>query len=394
MADRYAEFVYAGFTGLNSQDLPFLVGRSELTGGSGFHVRSGVLRQQPDINGIFTNALYPPPLGATIPNAPDGNPFLGFKSFIDTNNLVHTIGVTAANCYQIGPPPGPGPGIRTFSWSLIGAIPSPGTVPYALQSFIRKLYFTNSNQLYFVDGLTGTNVQTATTISGGLFLTSVANSLIMAYTFEGSSIFPQRVRWSAPNQPTQWDPTANLGAGFNDLQDIADGVSGLAVIGTNAYVFTPNDITVMSPTGNSTLPFVFDHLWFSPSGLGCTMPQSIASFGPHCGFVGSDGIYILSVTGIENIGKKIYDYFFDVVFGNNATGATSGYVFGNFFPVYVTGQGSPYRSNLSYRLYVSQINTSGVPVTYVFSYDLDSKAWSVYFIAGALNARPELISVG
>lgn len=383
MPDKYLELEYRNFSGLNTQDQPISVPNSMLVGGStGYLARSGVLYSQPAIKLGFNSPLG---TGLTIPAAPDGNAWNAIGSFIDSNNITHTIGLTSSNCYQLNFSG------SSFAWSLIGSIGSGINSQYAIQAFTNQLYFCNGNVLYFVDGLTGTVVQTATSVCGGRYLTSIANSLILGYTLEGSNIFPQRVRWSAPNQPTQWDPSSNVGAGFNTIQDLADGISGIAVIGTNGYIFSPSSITVMSPTGNNQLPFTFDHLWYSPRGIGCAMPQSLDSYGPHVGFVAVDGIYILTVSGVTNIGDKIIDNFFDSVFNSQNTLQT--FVFGKFIPVFMNN--NTLRVNLMYNIYIVQQGVSGMCNTKVYSYSMDSKAWSIFSVQNlALTCKPDIIAIG
>jgi hypothetical protein len=302
---------------------------------------------------------------------------------LDSNNVVHTIGLTSKNCYQLA---------ANLTWSSIGAITTNVAAPYATQSFTNKLYFSNGNTLFFVDGLGSTGVQTATTVTGGLFINALANSLILAYTFESTNIYPQRVRWSAPNDPTSWDPSSNVGAGFNDLQDLADGISGLGNIGTNIYIFSPNNITVMSPTGNNQLPFTFDHLWYSPKGVGCAFPQSLGAYGGTLAFVSTDNIYLLTVSGLKSIGDAILDGFFNSIFNFTAFTPVQTLVFGQIIPVF-TASGI-LTSNLMYNIYVSQVGATE-SLTTVYSYALNSGSWSIFVLDNySVTCKPEIIAIG
>lgn len=375
MPDKYTEFEYKNFVGLNSQDPAISIPKNMLAAGSqGFLIRSNALQPQPAIttsNGVVK-----------IPGAPDGTAFYGIQSFIDSNNVVHTIGLTATNCYQLN---------SDLTWSLIGTIAAGNNAPYAMQVYKNKLYFSNGAILYFVDGLAGTGVQTASSISGGLFLSGLANSLIQAYTIEGSSIYPQRIRWSAPNQPTVWDPSVNPGAGFNDLDDLPDAISGFCVLGTYGYVFSPNNITVMSPTGNNQLPFTFDHLWYSQFGIGCAYPQSLDSYGATAAFMALDGVYTLTVSGLTNIGAPIIDELNNFIFAFTDFTPTQTFVFGKVIPVFA-GPNSIV-TNLMYNIYVSQSNGASV-YTKVYSYSFSSKGWSSFISDTiAVTCKPNLVSI-
>lgn len=375
MSDKYTPLTYENFNGLDTQDPAISVPKTMLAAGSAFLIRSGMLMSQPSFKTKYN--------GSTLPGAPDGLEFNAITTFLDSNNVAHTIGLTSGNCYQL---------TSSLTWSLIGTIATNITAPYAVQAFVNKLYFSNGNTLYFIDGLGTTVVQTATSVCGGLYITSLANSLILAYTLEGSAIYPQRVRWSAPNQPTEWDPTSNVGAGFNTLQDLADGISGLANIGTNAYIFSPNNITVMSPTGNNQLPFTFDHLWFSPKGVGCAFPQSLSSYGGTVGFVSTENIYLLKLNGIQGIGDKIIDSFFNYIFNFSDFTTSQTLVFGQFFPGFVTN--GVITSNLMYNIYVTHVG-SGQSVTRVYSYNVNYGGWSIYEAANlSLTCKPAIVSIG
>jgi hypothetical protein len=210
------------------------------------------------------NAFGAPPDGARVR-------YLG--TFQDITNQYHTLVLTTKNAYMITNGPvynllGYPGGVTTLDGT---------TLPFSTAQILNSLYFANGSQpLMYSDG--SAVLQVAGDIQGSCqFLTTNAQALIMAVTTEpapgnvNSTVFPRRVRWSASGLPNEWVTATDPSAGFNDLVEVPDIISGLTTLGRNTYVFRTNGITVMYPTaatGLGTLAFAFEDFSFAPLGVG------------------------------------------------------------------------------------------------------------------------------
>jgi hypothetical protein len=270
-----------------------------------FFVRKGRIQSRPILNPFIASA--------------GGNPFIRYwGKFKDANANFHTFalanynsGQTPAYMLTTGPP--------TLNPLLI-----PGLA--AGQQGSSQL-FTDAhiqNQIYFANGgyplsyLDGSNaVQFAGDTPGTCnFLAVCANHLIQAYCIEpatgltGSTIFPRRVRWSATNNPQEWNPATDFTAGFNDLLEVPDDITGLNTLGYSSFVWRSNGLTVMFPTGVALAPWNFSNYSLAPDGVGNFFPYSLATYTNWCTFVAQDNIYRFDVSSMTPIGgqskKKIY----------------------------------------------------------------------------------------
>lgn len=100
------------------------------------------------------------------------------------------------------------------------------------------------------------------------------NYLILGYTTEGGTIFPNRLRWSDTGDPTNWS-TAN--AGFEDLYGSDAYIVSTGVIGPYLVVYRSNLITRGQYVGTVDQLFTFEdavpgvgipclHAWFDVEG--------------------------------------------------------------------------------------------------------------------------------
>jgi len=271
--------------------------------------RSGELRTRPRLSQL-------------IANLPDGSQPTGINSFTDSNNITHTIAVSTTGLWQLNS------NWRQFKgkeWSLVGRFTNPYSVnsPASIQVFLDQLYFVIGDfNLWNWSGLTPNSLSSLPALTsiakydiahnllaGAVFLGELNAQLILLNTIEQQNIpskaatnFTQRIRWCASGQPTVWDPTVNIGAGFNDELDVPDVITGFLTIGRNGFVFRTNGITEMTSISQGVLPFDFNHLWASERGIGNVFPFSISGYGPVGCFVSTDDVYELSLGGFKKIG--------------------------------------------------------------------------------------------
>lgn len=248
----------------------------------------------------------------------DGLPVRAISTFVDSNNVVHTVCLTATGLWQLNP------NWMNYNfadpnavWNAVGQFNSPAQdSPFAYSTFIDKWYFTNGGtSLFFWDGIGNNGIGTATVVAGGYFLVELDAHLVLANTNElvagVATSFPQRVRWSASGQTTVWDPAVNVGAGYNDMLDCPDSITGLITIGRTGYVFRTNGITEMIPIGGGVQPFIFNHLWASDRGIGSVYPYSVASYGSIAIFISTEQIYQMSVSNFKPIGGGARDLIYN-----------------------------------------------------------------------------------
>lgn len=118
--------------------------------------------------------------------------------------------------------------------------------------------------------------------------------------------FPYQIAWSAGGQQYGiWnvlDGSGNAtGAGFNNLPDVEDEITGALFIGPTVYIIRRAGITEMTALNSGIQPFNFDHMWSSHKGVGTVFPDTIAQYGPKGVFVANDDIYTIGLDGIGTI---------------------------------------------------------------------------------------------
>lgn len=329
-----------------------------------FVLRAGEIRTSP-AHKILTSGI-----GA------QGEYIFGMATFVDSNNLFHTVAVTNNALYQLNPSRS---GRTTQAWNLIGTLPTTGQlVPAALQIFVDKIFFTNGTaNLYSWDGLSNQiNIEAAG--YGGYFLGELDAHLILLNTVESASAlpFPQRVRWSPSGVTTTFDPAINVGAGFNDMLDTPDAITNFITVGRVGFITRTNGITEMTPTGKGTAPFDFNHLWASERGVGNVYPYACASYGNMGIIVSSEQVYSLSMTSFDPLGGLARNgIFVDLV---NATST----IIGSILPKWSVDYPYPV-----YKLLVPQY-----PDTIEWNYAIEDKHWFRRILKGYTpSAAPKYI---
>lgn len=274
----------------------------------------------------------------------DGTPVLGLTSFIDINGVVHTVAITKLNLYQLSYNYAALNANGQNPWLVVASLPATNTsnIPYSIQNLQAKLFFTNGTpHVWQWDGISNTITDVgvlATGSCGSTYMMELNARIVLVSTIEtsGSAVanFPFRARWSPtgfPSPPT-FDPNTNLDAGFNDLLDCPDTLTGCLPIGRTGYLFRSNGITEMIPTTGQGNAWDFNHLWASDRGIGNAFPQTIAGFGPMGIFISGEGIYKITPTSFDDIGLGATDLILTDI--SNATGLESATILPYFSPKY------------------------------------------------------------
>lgn len=236
--------------------------------------------------------------------------FVG-QRIVDTNGNVQVCTVAG---WTAPPPTGAAPPVQPAAYwqTAIGAVtterafggnPAPNNPP--------AQWTNNGKPAPQAGGFFGTAMIDATNgISAGAFYIGIlAARMLLLSTIEGPAFsgsgqpFTQRIRWCASGMPSIWDANVNIGAGWIDLLEVPDIITGFLSIGDKTgFVFRSNGITEMTATSDGILPFDFNHLWASDRGIGNVFPFSISGYGPIGMFIASDDVYNISIGGFKNVG--------------------------------------------------------------------------------------------
>ncbi len=162
--------------------------------------------------------------------------------------------------------------------------------------------------------LQGYNVNTSSTFQDlasdapqARYVTVVRDFVVSGY-INSSTVYPNRVQWSALGDESSWANSATTQA---DFQDIPDGGSVVGLTGGEyGLVFMDRSIHRMSYIG-SPLVFQFDNI---SRNQGCYEANSIIQYGGTSFFLSDDGFYACDGQQIIPIGnEKVNRYFFDDV---------------------------------------------------------------------------------
>ena len=136
------------------------------------------------------------------------------------------------------------------------------------------------------------------------FLTVVRDFVVTAFTTEGGTVYPSRVRWSGINDETTWASSQVTQA---DFQDIPDGGQIIGIRGGEfGLVFLEKGISRMTYIGT---PFIFQFDNIS-RGKGCIAAGSIAQTQGMSFFLSDDGFYSCDGQSVIPIGSEKVDRWF------------------------------------------------------------------------------------
>ena len=215
-------------------------------------------------------------------------------------------------------------------------------------------------------------VVAATTI-GARYIGSLAQHMILANTTGIANTDGKfTIRWSAVGLPTVFDPAVNINAGFVQLIDFADEITGMMFLGRVAYIFHRTGITEMAPTGVGTLPFDFNHIWNAQDGTGSIYPYTIAQYGQMGAFLSTENVYMVQNYQFQPIGGQARDAIFaDVHASLQQLGSNQ--LMGTIAPAY--------NDNFVYTVYQLYIPTS-LTDTAVWQYSVEGGYWERFTLTG------------
>lgn len=391
--DGYFEVEYVGpYGGLNVQQPENLIKDTESPALNDVILRNAEIRSRP----ARAVGLIPAPsnaLSATIAAlgnsgiAPNGQGAL----FAVTNSGIYTFNANGQ--------------VWTLKSATFASSPGPLSLPN-YRVFQGKAFIVNGSQhLASVDSGSAfvlDNAVVAATNVGAQFIDELDNHLLMANTNEGGTVFPQRVRWSASGLPTAWDPAVNINAGFADLIEVPDNITGLMMLGRVGYIFRNNGITEVAPTGRGQAPFDFNHLWASQVGIGNGLYYGIAQYGTVGVFVSQDNVYSIQALQLQAIGGNARDAILADLTSNSSggvqpMGAIVPTIDFGFSPTQGSSNGlaSQFTSYLPYLVYylVIPIIVGGNAFTRIWVYSFEDNNWSKFTLPqnASVNCRPAVM---
>jgi hypothetical protein len=246
---------------------------------------------------------------------------------------------------------------------------------------------TLSSQQVTVPNLTVANIDTIqlrivsqATAGGGVGVVSSINGNITtcSATIVGApatitiSEFPFQYAWSAGSgqygifNPTSYDSNGNLiatGAGYNNLPDVEDSITGLFNTGPTQFVLRGQGITEVTALNNGENPFEFDHLWASHKGIGTINPNSVGQYGSMGAFFSDTGIYTFGYEGINEItGKATSSIYTDIMITCQAN-----LIAGGMGPVFINGE--------VYLVYLIAAVNPNNNIIYIWMWNSKTKEW-------------------
>jgi hypothetical protein len=252
---------------------------------------------------IIKGRLYPFPSTSAFPNLPGNVTCLGARTFQDALTYFHTLFLSQVQPYYLN-----SNGTYTALLNAGNPFIPTNNAPFAIEVFLNQAFFANGGApLSYVQG--DDAFYTAGDVPGSCyFLGKLAAHLMMVNTIEptigtlGSLNFPSRVRWSASGNAQEWNTAIDETAGFTDIEDVEDQLTGWATLGTTGFAFRNNGITAFSPTGVAASPFYLENFSIGSAGIGCYYPYTLAIYGPFCVFVALDDIYFFDGNAPQAIG--------------------------------------------------------------------------------------------
>ena len=165
---------------------------------------------------------------------------------------------------------------------------------------------------------------TSTTLQGVRVLRKFAGSLIGLGLIPAPGTVIASVdmifAWSATNDLDTWAPLGldgNVtGAGFAQLTDIGDYLTGLIVTNATAFIIRSQGVSYATATGNAASPFNFSHIGLGDEGEGAQVTALLAQYDQSGLYVGNSDVYQLA-NGITAVGAKINKALFNTL-GENS----------------------------------------------------------------------------
>ena len=114
--------------------------------------------------------------------------------------------------------------------------------------------------------------------------------------------------WSAPNEFTVWNPVRGdgtvTGAGFNQISDISDYLTGIIINPGTAVILRTQGIDYITPLSGGITPFDFSHISNALQGEGCQHFKLVTEYDQIGAFIGNTNVFQFAGS-LMPIGAKI-----------------------------------------------------------------------------------------
>lgn len=189
---------------------------------------------------------------------------------------------------------------------------------------VNRVYFTNGKE--YTSGSPGTDgivyydgtanevdqflpsLNSTDTLYGAKMLFAVRQRLLALYTFEyngsSTSSYPQRLRWCAAQDPTNWDDTTPGGGGFVDAPTGEQIISARQVQDI-IIVHMSDSVWALRPVPNPSLPFRWEKI---NSFRSCDGRMASTGFDKFSVAIGSRGITASNLQDSQRIDDRIHDF--------------------------------------------------------------------------------------
>lgn len=280
------------------------------------------------INGNATPPYLPPGVGAN----PDvtAQPSIDGFSIIITANVAgtggNTITVQDLSVNQTSTLAPPFYFSNTVARNLEGGqvtqsaiAPRSFTVPASTAEVGGTLYIANLGPMILKYSGPG-EFTTSTMYNGVGVIRKFAGSLIGLRLENQLGVFTQNqdmiFAWSATENLDVWSPVTAAGlvtgAGFEQIADIGDYLTGLVVSNGTAFIIRAQGLSYATPTGNATLPYAISHVGLGDRGEGAQVSDLVCQYDQIGAFVGNADIFQISGS-VSSIGQKIKAVLFSLL---------------------------------------------------------------------------------
>lgn len=293
---------------LREGERPELVLRGPF-GGIQTEIPSHLLEQiggfQDSTNFIFKHGLATVRPGFTALTAfPVGGPaneqINGIVNFYDLTGALHQMVLTAGSAaggrlIQWNGPSG--------GWQVIpagAALTGNNTNQFCYDVVNYKLCFSQGvDKVQLWDGQAANFSLSSANAPACRYMAEIANHLVTAYTTEGGTTFPQRVRWSISGDPTDW---VSVGSGINDRLNNFGPITGIAKLYQQGFLWQQKGIGQIIPTGLGVNAFVIIDM--GAQARGNAFPFSLDIYDERTAFyVGVDNVYAFDGTTSNPVGE-------------------------------------------------------------------------------------------
>jgi hypothetical protein len=228
-------------------------------------------------------------------------------------------------------------------------------------------------------------------------VTVIKNFLVLGNTRESGTNYPQRVRWSALDDASDFDASQSTQSDFQDLYGEGGWVMKV-VGGESGLIFQERAIWRMTYIG-SPFVFQFDQVEIN---RGTIAKNSVARYGTKIYFLAEDGFFAINTLGGESqaIGKeRVDEYFFndfDPTYPHKVVGVVDpeNSVIWWAYPGPANNDGTPNRL-LLYNWVVNRWSRADIDVQWLFRTartgvtldDLDTTSSSIDSLVFSLDSR-------